>query len=617
MPARHDYSTVPPLGAYVAKRCPVRVQLDHLGLDVEPIPLPADALLRMEQGNAFEADTVAALRDVAGPGWAFIDEDHLSPADARTATTRAIADQAPVIVGANLEADFTAKRAGKPDLLVWHEDGYVPVDIKHHLTLDALDKGPAAIVSELADPGPPAAEPDPLHQLRRNKDDALQLAHYRRMLEALGVAATEPWGGIIGKEARIVWYPLAEPMWRTPAKSDGKKVKQRTTLEAYDFEFEFRRDIAAVALHHQADAATELLVEPMRCGECPTCPWLEVCNVTLLAGSGDASLLPQLRYEQWRALRNAGMTDRDGVAALDMETAELRANNVDVARWLEDAATADPATAIAELRPQAKKQIGTLHAAGIATAGDIVERLDPATAHFGSWIRMAILNARAATGPEPVYLLPGGVTDVPRADIEIDVDMESTNDGVYMWGAYVTDRVNTAITPEGYRAFVGWEPPTPDTETVVFREFWDWMCDVRLRAAEAGHTVAAFCWHEGAENREMRRITAPNQEWASEVAAFIGSDEWVDMEKVFKAGWITGEGTSLKAIAPLAGHVWEVDDPGGGLSMVRFAEATSGDGPEAVDAQAWLEAYNRGDVEATATIREWLTRINSQLPVRA
>ncbi len=216
------------------------------------------------------------------------------------------------------------------------------------------------------------------------------------------MAATEPWGGIIGKEARILWYPLAAPMWRTPAKSDGKKVKQRTTLEAYDFEFEFRRNIAAVALHHQADATPELLVEPMRCSDCPTCPWLEVCNVTLLAGSGDASLLPQLRYEQWRALRSAGITDRDGVAALDIETATLIDDGVEVARWLEDAATAGQGTAIGELWPKAKKRIAALHAAGIATAGDIAERLDPATARFGSWTRMAILNARAATGPEPV-----------------------------------------------------------------------------------------------------------------------------------------------------------------------------------------------------------------------
>ena len=42
------------------------------------------------------------------------------------------------------------------------------------------------------------------------------------------------------------------------------------------------------------------------------------------------------------------------------------------------------------------------------------------TARFGSWIRMATLNAR----PRPArsrYLMPGGVTDVPRADIGIDV----------------------------------------------------------------------------------------------------------------------------------------------------------------------------------------------------
>lgn len=34
----------------------------------------------------------------------------------------------------------------------------------------------------MATVGITAAEADPRHQLRRNKDDALQLAHYRRML---------------------------------------------------------------------------------------------------------------------------------------------------------------------------------------------------------------------------------------------------------------------------------------------------------------------------------------------------------------------------------------------------------------------------------------------------
>ena len=119
--------------------------------------------------------------------------------------------------------------------------------------------------------------------------------------------------------------------------------------------------------------------------------------------------------------------------------------------------------------------------------------------------------------------------------------------------------------------------------------------------------MKGYCWHEGAENREMRRITAGDEAWAGEVAAFIASDEWVDMERVFKAGWITGEGTSLKAIAPLAGHVWEVDDPGGGLSMVQFADAID-DVPGREDARSWLATYNRGDVAATAEIREWLDR---------
>ncbi len=574
--------------------------------------MAADVRLRIEQGNEFESAIVSRLHSVAGVGWVFVDEANLTADKCREATQDAIAARAPVIVGANLPADWSGKRSGKPDLLVWHGTGYVPVDIKHHMTLDAFDKGPASFISELADPDPGAATEDPIWQLRRHKGDALQLAHYRRMLQAAGHSAADALGGIIGKEERLVWYRLDEPLWRTPAKSDGRKQKTRTTMEVYDFEFGFRRDIAAVAGDHMANPDIELIVEPILCPDCVICPWQEVCNATLLAGSGDPSLLPGVSFRQWRALQNAGVTDRAGVASLDLPTADLLTGGVDAARWLEDASRVDSQTPVADLRPRASKQIAALSADGIATAGDVLERIDARTAGLDAWAAAAIVNARAAIGPAAAYRLPGGVIDVPRADIEIDVDMENTNDGVYQWGVDVTDRAATGLVAAGYRAFISWDRITPEVEQAVFAEFWNWLADIRRSATDAGYTVKAYCWHEKAENTQMLRITAGNRELAAAVRAFIDSPDWVDMLQVFRRGWTTGGSTGLKKIAPLAGFRWEVDDPGGGVSMLYHAWATDPDHPRQAEAQQWLLDYNRGDVEATLAIREWLD--NSDFP---
>ena len=98
--------------------------------------------------------------------------------------------------------DAAAARSGAPDVLVCARGGYVAVDVKHHRSIDAGDA--VLLTSTLAVPTLTAAALVVGSELRANKDDALQLAHYRRMLQAHGWAAPTSLGGIIGKERLVV-----------------------------------------------------------------------------------------------------------------------------------------------------------------------------------------------------------------------------------------------------------------------------------------------------------------------------------------------------------------------------------------------------------------------------
>ena len=69
-------------------------------------------------------------------------------------TLRAAERGSLVIAGGRLPVDHVAHRVGEPDLLVRYGDGYLPVDVKSHKSLDAVRKPGmgTALVSKVTQP---------------------------------------------------------------------------------------------------------------------------------------------------------------------------------------------------------------------------------------------------------------------------------------------------------------------------------------------------------------------------------------------------------------------------------------------------------------------------------
>lgn len=610
-------------GGYVAKQCPVRAQHENdTSFTGAPVPVSAVQRARMDAGIAYET---AVFERLVASGLRVL---HIpdGPARERNLVTRdAVADGFDVVLDAQLPLDPSMRRVGRPDVLVrvgersgrgapWR---YVPVDVKHH---SLTRSGDAAIAAS------PLERPDPLtatteraaFERRYLHDDAFQLAHYWRMLERAGwapdPAAVGPVGGIIDRAACVWWIDLAAPGLRRWWADDPVSI-----LDAYDHEYAFRLDIIARTVARNADRSLPRAVDPVRITECRICPWEPVCDAELKADD-HVSLLPGSTWERFVVLRRHGVLTRSSAAALDWRAAVLVQGTAageptfDLGPARAAAASAPPDTALADLFSEPPGLLSRAAALGVECARDLTALDDRTVALASDGFRRlpALIDAaRAAVFRRPLRTRNADDHPIPRGTVEIDVDMENVDEGVYLWGALTRSPDGSVTVPRpGYHPFVCWSSLDPDTEAELVADLWRHLAECRRIAADAGGALRIYCYSD-AEARQLRRIVAaaPAGSGAptrAELEALLASDEWVDLYELVRRVCVAPDGYSLKRTARWSGFDWRDDDAGGAQSMEWHLAAAGATADEQERLRQRLLEYNEDDVRATLALREWL-----------
>ncbi|GAA1432991.1 hypothetical protein GCM10009616_23850 [Microlunatus lacustris] len=615
------------LGASAARSCPVKT---HNAFDPSvPAPPegPGELPARVQAARAFETQQLEALIE-AVPGLV-VDLRLLDHEPAAQACRQAMQVGAAVVVGGPLPVDPAGHRLGRPDLLVRGADqadgraSYHPGVVKAHKVLlpakrrppedavaspkedavPSLSKGAVtsptedavlslskdAVLSlskdaELPTPAvrwSPLAAPRPLDlqpwdgvgpRLGSREGDFLQLAHYHRMLQAAGFASPEALGAVIGTDTVqpspgrdgtgpggpvLVWVDLAAPVVRTFSRSAEQGWRLRSLLERYDHEQGLRVDVARAAARRSGDPAQdpEPLVRPVVQRECQTCRWWAHCRSVL--ADDEVSL-------------------RIDKGALDVrEVLALRRRGIATVGQL---ATTDLDALLPGYLPEVSHRAGT------------EKRL-----------RVASRRARMLTAGVSFDRETTGPIEVPAADLEIDLDIESAADGrIYLWGFLVHG--TGSVEPPRYVAFSRFTELDDDTEASLADEAFTWL----RRLVEGPRSVRVY-HYSAYEPTAIRTLATrepghPALGWA---AGYAG--ELVDLYDVVKAHFFGAGGLGLKPIAQHAGFAWRDDDPGGLNSQAWFADAVGApDAGVRERTRTRVLEYNEDDVRATAALRAWL-----------
>ena len=252
----------------------------------------------------------------------------------------------------------------------------------------------------------------------------------------------------------------------------------------------------------------------------------------------------------------------------------------------------------------------TLRRLGISTVAELAhadlddllgQYLPRASHRLGSEERLRRAHRRATLMDAGVQLerQTQGPLDLPRHDLEIDVDIEtSSDDRVYLWGFWVDDP--SRGEPYG-RQFATFADLDDAAELDLARRALGW-----LRQVVAGRDAAVYHYSDYEVirlNRLAHRLGEVGT-WATTWAA----DGFVDLFEVVRRNYFGANGLGLKVVtAAVTGFAWRDEDPGGLNSQSWFAEAV-GDPDERVRELARVRVleYNEDDVLATWHLRRWL-----------
>lgn len=602
----------PRQGGYLAKKC-----LEAAAKDNMPATYPAElkapyspfTLALMNSGNVFEDTVGAAITDALGDR-ALVIVEHGRTADGERTLEGKLAkerDTFEAVIAGTVEIIFNARiashfeelmaahlgldtpvldpnRVSEADAMVrgprlpnglW---SWYPVDVKDHKAVSGPSKPRPRLVAALTDPGLDAAAPVELEG-QLNKDDWYQLAHYYRHFQSVGIATERPFGAVIGRprdgRLELLWHDLTEATFQA-----GQGSRTYTApLDLYDRDFAAGLAVVRNARARDLDPTVAPVVGPEWKSDCAECPWRTVCLAELKAqgdGAGHITLLPGVTPARAAELYYpAGITTADELAAL----ADVDVFTLD---WAEQAGKKP-----ADARKKAEA------------------------------VRKDVAQALVTLSGVPHRAEGRDALDLPCADVELDIDLES-DERLYLYGIATTRRGTGKDGQFTYRRSVTLYDDYSNTdagEAKVYLKTWAHLTRAISRAGKAGQSIRIYHYspHERTWFRNMaaKYQGLPGAPTVEEMADFLTCGVLVDMYTVTRSQvvWPTMS-HSIKKLAPLAGFAWRDSQAGGDQSIAWYRDAVAaheaGDRAGVATQRARLRRYNSDDVLATAKLRAWL-----------